>query len=94
MATGLSFWSQEARVLGFEPCSGAGAREQRRWLLLWRVSSLMEFFPPYKDRLEDDLSVGGGLGPSRFLERQFRRKWWLGCSWWRVGSQADHTKGA
>jgi hypothetical protein len=34
MAVGLLFWSLEARVLGFEPCGGAGAREQRRQLLL------------------------------------------------------------
>ena len=43
-----------------------------------RVTSALEFFPLYNDRSEDDLSVGGGLGPSRFLERRFRRKWWLG----------------
>ena len=59
-----------------------------------RVTSPMEFFPPYNDRSEDDLSVGGGLGARKFLERRFQRKWWLGRSWWRVGSLADHTRGA
>ena len=52
-----------------------------------RVTSPMEFFPSYNDRSEDDLSVGGGLGPSRFLEHRFRKKWWLSRSWWRVGAQ-------
>jgi hypothetical protein len=59
-----------------------------------RVTSPMEFFASYKDRSEDYLSVGAGLGPSRFLERRFWRKWWFGRSWWRVGSLADHTRGA
>ena len=39
MAAGLPFWSLEARVLGFEPCGGAGVREQRRQFLLWRVEA-------------------------------------------------------
>ena len=34
MASFLLFWSLEARVLGFKPCGGAGAREQRRRFLL------------------------------------------------------------
>ena len=51
-----------------------------------RVISPMEVFPPYNDRSGDDLSVGGGLGLSRCLERRFRRSWWLGRAWWRVGS--------
>ena len=39
MAAGMPFWSLEARVLGFEPCGGAGAREQRHRLLLWRMGA-------------------------------------------------------
>uniref|UniRef100_A0A2N9GP11 Uncharacterized protein n=1 Tax=Fagus sylvatica TaxID=28930 RepID=A0A2N9GP11_FAGSY len=38
-----------------------------------RVISSMEVFPPYNDRSGGDLSIGGGLGPSRCLERRFRR---------------------
>ena len=34
-----------------------------------RVISPMEVFPPYNDRSGDDLSIGGGLGLSRCLER-------------------------
>jgi hypothetical protein len=34
-----------------------------------RITFPMEFFPPYNDISEDYLSVGGGLGSSRFLER-------------------------
>uniref|UniRef100_A0A2N9HVQ8 Uncharacterized protein n=1 Tax=Fagus sylvatica TaxID=28930 RepID=A0A2N9HVQ8_FAGSY len=51
-----------------------------------RVTSSMEVFPPYNGRSGGDLSIGGGLGPSRCLERRFRRSWWLGCAWWRVGN--------
>ena len=58
------------------------------------VTSPMEFFPSLNDRSEDNLSVGGGLGPSRFLERRFRRKWWLSHTWWRMGSLTKHTRGA
>ena len=39
MAASLPFWSLEARVLVFEPCGGAGAREQHRRFLLWRVEA-------------------------------------------------------
>uniref|UniRef100_A0A2N9ERA8 Uncharacterized protein n=1 Tax=Fagus sylvatica TaxID=28930 RepID=A0A2N9ERA8_FAGSY len=85
---GASFLNRswEALVMGFERCSGA-----RRVIIVsgtfsgvWRrIISSMEVFPPYNDRSGDDLSVGGGLGPSRCLERGFRRSWWLGRAWWR-----------
>ena len=39
MAACLPFWSLEACVLGFEPCSGVEVREQRRWFLLWRMGA-------------------------------------------------------
>jgi hypothetical protein len=81
--------SWEAPVLSFKRCGGT-----RRVNIVagtfsgaWRrVVSPMEVFPPYNNRSGDDLSVGGGLGLSRCLERRFRRSWWLGRAWWRVGS--------
>ena len=78
----LSNWSLEAPNLGFERCDSTGCVNivAETFSGTWRrVISPMEAFPLYNDRSGDDLSVGGGLGPSRCLERRFRR------SWWRVG---------
>jgi hypothetical protein len=78
----LSNWSSKAPDLGFERCGSAGHVNivAETFSSAWRrVTSPMEAFPLYNDRSGDDLSVSGGLGPSKCLERRFRR------SWWRVG---------
>ena len=86
----LVFWDSN-RAAALERVNSVAGFFSGAWR---RVTSALEFFPPYNDRSEDDLSVGGGLGPSRFLERRFWRKWWLGCAWWRVGRPAEYSNGA
>ena len=61
----LVFWASN-RAAALERVNNVACFFSGAWE---HVACPMEFFPPYNDRSENDLSVGGGLGPSRFLER-------------------------
>jgi hypothetical protein len=60
----LVFWASN-RAAALERVNSVAGFFSSAWE---RMSSPLEFFPPYNDRSEDDLSVGGGLDPSRCLE--------------------------
>ena len=93
---GAAFWIG-ARKTPLLIVQAAAARERSAGVPIgaWRrVPPLMAVLPPYNDRSGDDLSIGGGLDLSRCLERRFRRLWWLGRAWWRVGSPAEYSNGA
>ena len=94
---GFSNRSTEAPDLDFESYGGAGRVNivAGTFSDAWgHVAALMAVFPPYNDRSGDDLSIGGGLYPRRFLESRFRRSWWLGRAWWHVGNPAEHSSDA